>query len=102
MRIIVILFYLVLILAGVSFAALNASSVVVNLYFSTLSIPTSVLITLMLGIGIMIGFFMFMLRYWRLKSEYRKLKNQFKLTEQEIKNLRTIPVSDHYSGYGER
>lgn len=102
MRIIVILFYLVLIFAGVSFAALNASAVVVNLYFSTLSMPISVLMTLMLGIGIMIGFFMFMLRYLRLKSEYRKLKNQFKLTEQEIKNLRTIPVSDHYSGYGER
>jgi putative membrane protein len=101
MRIGVTLLYLVLILVAVSFAALNASSVAVNLYFSTVTMPISVMMTLMLGIGIIIGFFIFILRYWRLKSDNRKLKNQLKLTEQEIKNLRTIPVNDHYTGFGD-
>ena len=91
-----ILFYLILILLGVSFATLNASSVEVNFYFKTLSMPISVLMTMMLGIGLFIGFFFFLFRYWRLKVDYLKLKNQFKLFEKEIKNLRSIPLKDQH------
>lgn len=88
--------YIVLIIIGVSFAALNASSVQVNFYFKTLSMPISVLMTIMLGIGIFIGFILFIGRYWRLKIEYRKMKGQLKLTEREIKNLRSIPLQDQH------
>lgn len=94
-------FYLVLIVLGVTFAALNASAVSVNFYIKTISMPVSVLITVMIGFGMIIGFLIFSMRYWRLKSEYRKLKNQLKLTEKEIKNLRTIPVTDNYTGFGD-
>lgn len=100
MRMMMIL-YLTLILVGVSFAVLNAASVAINFYFATLSMPISVLMILMLGIGLFMGFFTASFRYWRLKSECRRLKNQLKLTEQEIKNLRTIPVTDNYTGFGE-
>lgn len=101
MRMIMTILYLLLILIGVSFAVLNATSVVVNFYFSTITIPVSVLMILTLGIGLMTGFMTASFRYWRLKSECRRLKNQLKLTEQEIKNLRTIPVTDNYTGFGE-
>lgn len=88
--------YIVLIIIGVSFAALNASSVDVNFYFKTVSMPISVLMTIMLGVGILIGFLLFISRYWRLKIEYRKIKNQLRLTEKEIKNLRSIPLQDQH------
>lgn len=101
MRIVMMLFYLILIVVGISFAVLNASSVEVNLYFASITMPVSVLMILMLGIGMFVGFFIFMLRYFRLKSECRRLRNQLKLTEQEIKNLRTIPVTDNYTGFGD-
>lgn len=101
MRIVMTLFYLVLILAGVSFAALNASSVAVNFYFATASMPVSILMMLTFGVGIIAGFFIFIFRYCRLKSEHRRLKNQLKLTQREIKNLRTIPVTDNYAGFGD-
>ncbi len=94
MRIVMIVFYLLLILVGVSFAALNAASVQVNFYFSTLSMPVSVLITLMLGVGVLLGFCLFLGKYWRLKAEHRRIKNQLWLTEKEIKNLRAIPLQD--------
>ena len=94
MRLVMTILYLVLIVIGISFAALNASSVHVNFYFATLKMPISVLMTLMLGIGMLLGFCVFLCRYWRLKGEYRKIKNQLKLTEKEIKNLRTIPLKD--------
>lgn len=96
MRLLMLVLYIVLIIIGVSFAALNASSVEVNFYFKTVSMPTSVLMTIMLGIGILTGFILFIARYWRLKVEYRKIKNQLKLTEKEIKNLRSIPLQDQH------
>ena len=101
MRMIMMMLYLVFVLVGVSFAVLNAASVVINFYFSTISMPISVLMILMLGIGLLIGFFTASFRYWRLKSECRRLKNQLKLTEQEIKNLRIMPVTDNYTGFGD-
>lgn len=96
MRILMLITYLILIIIGVSFAALNASSVLVNFYFKSISMPVSVLMTIMLGVGIFIGFILFIGRYWRLKIEYRKMKNQLKLTEKEIKNLRSIPLQDQH------
>ncbi len=96
MRIVMTILYLVLILVGVSFAALNASYVQVNFYFSTLKMPVSVLMTMMLGVGLLLGFLLFLWRYLRLKSEHRKIKNQLRLTEKEIKNLRAIPLQDQH------
>ena len=101
MRMFMMMLYFVFILNGISFAVLNATSVVINFYFATISMPISVLMILMLGMGLLIGFITASFRYWRLKSECRRLKNQLKLTEQEIKNLRTIPVTDNYTGFGD-
>ena len=96
LRIVIIIFYLILILVGVSFAALNATSVQVNFYFATLNMPISVLIILMLAMGMLIGFTLFLFKYWRLQTEHRKIKNQLKLTEKEIRNLRAIPLQDQH------
>jgi len=96
MRIIVTLFYLLLVIIGVSFAALNASSVSVNFYFTNFKMPISVLMTIMLGVGMILGFLLFLWRYLRLKAEHRKIKNQLRLTEKEIKNLRAIPLTDQH------
>lgn len=96
MRVLMLVTYLVLIIIGVSFAALNASPVQVNFYFKTVSMPISVLMTVMLGTGTLIGFLLFIFRYWHLKIECRKMRNQLKLTEKEIKNLRSIPLQDQH------
>jgi lipopolysaccharide assembly protein A len=96
MRILMLITYILLIIIGVSFAALNASSVAVNFYFKTVSMPIAVLMTIMLGVGIFVGFVLFIGRYWRLKLECHKIKNQLKLTEKEIKNLRSIPLQDQH------
>ena len=58
--------------------------------------PISVLMTIMLGLGILIGFLLFLTRYWRVKIDCRKMKNQLRLTEKEIKNLRSIPLQDQH------
>ena len=94
MRIVMSIFYLLLVLVGVSFAGLNASSVQLNVYFTTFHMPLSVLIVLTLGLGVCLGFILFLGRYWRLKAEHRRIKTQLKLTEKEIRNLRAIPLQD--------
>lgn len=96
MRLFMTLFYLLLILFGISFAVLNAASVPVNFYFITLTIPISALIIIALGIGLLLGSFLFLCRYWVLKVEHLRIKNQLKLTEKEIKNLRSIPLKDQH------
>ena len=96
MRILMLVIYILLIIIGVSFATLNASTVAVNFYVKTISMPVSVLMAIMLGIGILIGFILFISRYWRLKMECHKMKNQLKITEKEIKNLRSIPLQDQH------
>ena len=94
MRILMTIFYLLLILVGVSFAGLNATSVQINVYFTTFHMPISVLIVLTFGIGVFLGLALFLSRYWRLKTENRRIKTQLKLTEKEIRNLRAIPLQD--------
>ena len=96
MRIIRIIFYVVLLLAGISFAALNAGSVQVNLYVTTLTLPISVLMVIMMGLGLLIGFLFFLARFWQMKLEIKKIQNQLKITEKEIKNLRDIPLKNQH------
>lgn len=96
MRVIKIIFYLFIVLIGISFAALNASSVKINFYFTTWTMPISVLATIMVGLGIIVGFLISLSKYWRLKRELRKIREQLRLTEKEIKNLRAIPLKDQH------
>lgn len=96
MRIIRIIFYVVLLLAGISFAALNAGSVQVNLYVTTVTLPISVLMVIMMGLGLFLGFLFFLARYWQMKLEIKKIQNQLKITEKEIKNLRDIPLKNQH------
>jgi putative membrane protein len=96
MRILILIFYAVLLLLGVSFAALNASSVQVNFYVKTLFMPIPILMSIMFGLGFFMGFVFFIGRYWRLKIECRTIKNQLRLTEKEIKNLRSIPLQNQH------
>lgn len=96
MRVVTTILYLVLIILGVSFALLNATPVKVNFYVTHFTISISVLMTLMLGVGLVLGLILFLGRYWRLKAEHRKIKHQLKLMETEIKNLRAIPLQDEH------
>ena len=96
MRLIWIIFYLLLIALGISFAVLNSGMVSVNLYVTTWVMPVSVLIILTLSFGLVCGFLLFQFRYWRLKVALLKVKNQLKMNEKEIKNLRDIPLKDQH------
>lgn len=94
MRFFMMIFYVLIMLVGVAFAALNASEVTLNLYFKTLNLPISVYIISAFGLGIICGFMVFIGRYWGLRSKHRKVKHELHVMEKEIKNLRSIPLKD--------
>ncbi len=94
MRIIANLFLLILMLLAIAFALLNASPVKINYYFIEQTIPLSLLLVLTLVIGLFIGFFSGFLMFLRQKRINYQLKKRIKLADQEIENLRKIPLSD--------
>ena len=96
MRIVSVIFYVIVIILGISFAALNAKSVQLNLYIKQISMPISILVIIMLAIGFFVGFFFTLFRQWRQKCEIRELKSKLSMAEKEVKNLRSIPLSDDH------
>lgn len=103
MKILFRIFYILLIIFGISFAALNAKEVVINAYIVKFHMPMALLIVLMLSIGVCIGYLVMTKRYWSIKRECHRLKNQVDLMERELKNLRVMPVTeDYYPRYPEQ
>ena len=96
MRILMIIIYFIMAVLVVAFAALNAGSSQINLYFTTLTMPIALWMLLCCLFGILIGFCLFLGRFLRLKRVVHKIKNELKLTEKEIKNLRAIPLQDQH------
>ncbi|MDF1677606.1 MAG: LapA family protein [Legionellaceae bacterium] len=92
MRFIMMIFYLCLMLLGVSFSVLNAGAVTLNLYFKTVTLPMSMLVVMAFVLGVLVGFVIFWSRYWCRYVKYRKVKHQLEMMEREIKNLREIPL----------
>ncbi len=74
-RLISYLFLLLVLLLGLSFAALNADPVAISYYIGKSMIPLSLLLVYTLGIGIFLGLFTTIFPLFRLKKENRVLKN---------------------------
>ena len=96
MRILMVLFYLILIVIGVSFSVLNAQPVEINLYFKSFSLPISILLIIVFAVGLIWGLVFFACRYLKLKISYSRLREQLTLCEKEVKNLRSIPLQDQH------
>ena len=92
MVIIKLLFLIVFMIVGASFAIINNAPVVVDLYFITPEMPLSLLLLLALGCGILLGALVGMVYFMRVKKENADLKRKTRLVNEEVKNLRTLPV----------
>lgn len=86
-KIISIVFYLLLISLAVSFAVLNSNTVSVNLYGKILTLPLSILLTLTLGIGLLLGSLIFIYKYLRLKCAYNTLNNILQNREKKLQEM---------------
>ena len=88
-----IILFLIVVL-GVSFAILNAEPVTVHYYVGNRTLPLSLLLVLCFGVGLVLGFIVMGFKVLRLKAKNRGLRRRLRVAEQEIDNLRVIPVKE--------
>lgn len=95
-RVVISLFLLLIALFGASFAYLNAGEVNFDYYISTVTLPLAVLIFFTLCIGALIGVLVSFGFVLKIRHDRAQLGKRLKLCEQEIKNLREIPIKGQY------
>lgn len=95
MRIVLLLFFLIVIGVGVIFSVLNAGPVDLKLYFVTLSqVPLSLILVVTLALGAVLGLLAGLSLVMRLKRENSRLRREIRMKEKEVTNLRSIPIKD--------
>lgn len=96
MKIIFYVFFLLLVILGATFAYLNAGAVTFNYYFGKHSMPLSLLLVCALGVGLLLGLLATLLPVLKLKAKNLGLKRKLKAAQQEVENLRSIPIKDSH------
>lgn len=94
MRFFLYLFWLIVIIIGITFASLNAHVVTVNYYLDISSIPLALLLLIALAIGALLGVLALMPVVVRTKRINRSLRRQVDKVQAELKNLSVIPAGD--------
>ena len=92
MVVIKLLFLLVFMVVGASFAIINDTPVVVDLYFITPQMPLSLLLLLALGCGIILGGLASVVYFMRVKKENADLRRKTRQVSEEVKSLRAMPI----------
>tara|TARA_Y100001935_G_C17311500_1_gene516827 strand:+ start:10992 stop:11282 length:291 start_codon:yes stop_codon:yes gene_type:complete len=92
-KLIKLAFVIVFALFGAAFAIINNQPANLDLYFMAASFPLSLIILLSIGLGIFLGALVSSLYFMRIKKENNNLRRQSELVEQEVKNLRTLPLN---------
>jgi len=77
-------------------ALINAEPINVNYYFGTLEQPLALVLVLTLFIGAVLGLFSSLFVILLSRREVAKLRRHLKSTEQEVMNLRALPITDKH------
>lgn len=96
MRIITTILIILLVLLGVTFAGLNAEPVNVNYYVGINKLPLSLLLVVAFVCGGLLGLLTNIVFCIKLKSANVLLRRRLKLAEEEVANLRTMPLKDQH------
>ena len=96
MRIFSYIIWILLIIIGASFAILNSQSLSLNYFIGKTTIYFPLLFLLLLLCGAILGFFAALPFIMRSKARNHRLKQKMKALEQEVANLRTMPIKDSH------
>jgi putative membrane protein len=96
MKILTYIALLIVAVVGVTFASLNAESVVFNYYFASKQFPLSLLLVLFFVAGSLFGLFFGILMYFKARHQIRQLKKCIKLAEKEIESLHSTQFDNRY------
>lgn len=94
MRFIKFIVVILIMMVGAVFAVLNADSVEINYYFGSRELPLSLILTITLGLGLVLGILAGMGRVLGLKREINALRKRSQMVNEEVNNLRALPLKD--------
>lgn len=95
-RIFIYFILLLLAIIGAVVARFNADSVLFDFYFSSAEVPLALLLYVTLAVGALAGILFTSLMMLNARREASRLRKRLALCEQEIKNLREIPIKGQY------
>ena len=95
MRIATSLLLIVAVICSVMFGMLNSQPININYYFGELQAPFSLVLAIALLVGVIIGALPGINVIVKTKRENKKLIRKIRLTEEEVINLRKIPIKDN-------
>jgi uncharacterized integral membrane protein len=95
-RALLILFILLLAIISSVLTRLNLETVTFNYYFATLQLSLALLLFFALLSGALLGFIFTISLAISTRAERRTLRRTLQLREQEIRNLRNIPIKDRH------
>lgn len=95
-RIFLLIVFLVLMALGIGFAVQNPAPVQLNYYLGTVSGPLALVVMLALAAGAVLGMLAGMGMVLSEKRKAAKLRRKAELCEQELRNLRQIPIQDKH------
>lgn len=91
LRIFSYIIVLLIIILGLTFAAINANPVTIHYYVGTAQTNLSLLLVYALGIGILLGLLSTITTIYKLKRKIRLLKNQLKQAEKQLAAKTDLP-----------
>ena len=94
MRYLIALFWLIVIILAIIFVAMNSHTIKLNYYVGERNVYLPLLLFVSLVVGAVLGVCAMVPIWLRAKSEKRKIKGRLRDAEQELKNLRNIPIKD--------
>ena len=78
MRWVSLIFVIIIILLGVSFAVLNAAPVPINYYFQTKQVPLSLLMAISLAVGALLGLLVMTYHHVGLRLKNKRLERKLR------------------------
>jgi putative membrane protein len=95
-RLLFLILFLLLLALGISFAVHNAVPITLNYYFGSITGPLSLVVVIALAVGAMLGVSTSLLLVLRQRRKVARLKRKLDTCEQEIRNLRHLPLHDKH------
>lgn len=93
-RVFSLIFFLLILVIGLTFAVLNAEPVKLDYYFGSQYVPLSLTLVLALILGAIFGALASAGLVLRVKRENARLQKAIKVAEKEVVNLRTMPIKE--------
>jgi len=85
----------IFLVVGAGFTVINNTPVQIDLYFVAPTLELSLVLWLAVGAGMLLGSLASVSYFMRFKRENADLKRQSRLINQEVKNLRSMPINGH-------